>query len=457
MSYQYDLFVIGAGSGGVRASRVAASKGYKVAVAEGSALGGTCVNIGCVPKKLFVYGSEFGHGFDEAAGFGWSHQGVEFNWSVLRDNKTKEIQRLNGIYGNLLSNAGVELISGYASFVDAHTVMVDGKTYTAERILIAVGAKPFIPEFKGSDLVVSSNEMFFLEALPKKALVVGGGYIAVEFAGILNGLGVDTSLAYRGDQLLRGFDQDVRDFASEEYKKSGIDVRLNTDVDFIELADASNPQGARTVHFKDGHVEEFGLILYATGRVPNVASLSLEKAGVETGKNGAVLVDKNFTTSAQSVFALGDVTDRVQLTPVAIKEAMALIAYWFEGKEVTFDYDNIPTAVFSQPAIGTVGLTEQEAEKRGMDFRVYQTDFRPMKHTLSGGTSRSLMKLLVNNADDKVIGAHMVGDYAGEIIQGLGIAIKAGATKADFDDTVGVHPTSAEEFVTFSAASLKKK
>lgn len=456
MSYQYDLFVIGAGSGGVRASRVAASKGYKVAVAEGSALGGTCVNIGCVPKKLFVYGSEFGHGFDEAAGFGWSHQGVEFNWSVLRDNKTKEIERLNGIYGNLLSNAGVELISGYASFVDAHTVMVDGKTYTAERILIAVGAKPFIPEFKGSDLVVSSNEMFFLEALPKKALVVGGGYIAVEFAGILNGLGVDTSLAYRGDQLLRGFDQDVRDFASEEYKKSGIDVRLNTDVDFIELADASNPLGARTVHFKNGQTEEFGLILYATGRVPNVASLSLEKAGVKTGKNGAVIVDKNFTTSAQSVFALGDVTDRVQLTPVAIKEAMALIAYWFEGKEVTFDYDNIPTAVFSQPAIGTVGLTEQEAEKRGMDFRVYQTDFRPMKHTLSGGTSRSLMKLLVNNADDKVIGAHMVGDYAGEIIQGLGIAIKAGATKADFDDTVGVHPTSAEEFVTFSAASLKQ-
>ncbi|WP_421852889.1 glutathione-disulfide reductase [Marinomonas sp.] len=457
MSYQYDLFVIGAGSGGVRASRVAASKGYKVAVAEGSALGGTCVNIGCVPKKLFVYGSEYGHGFDEAAGFGWSHQGVEFNWSVLRDNKTNEIQRLNGIYGNMLGNAGVELITGYASFVDAHTVMVDGKTYTAERILIAVGAKPFIPEFKGSDLVVSSNEMFFLEELPKKALVVGGGYIAVEFAGILNGLGVETSLAYRGDQLLRGFDQDVRDFASEEYKKSGIDVRLNTDVDSIELADAANPKGARTVHFKDGHSEEFGLILYATGRVPNVASLELENARVETGKNGAVIIDKNFTTSAKSVFALGDVTDRIQLTPVAIKEAMALIAYWFDGKEVNFDYDNIPTAVFSQPAIGTVGLTEQEAEKRGLDFRVYQTDFRPMKHTLSGGTSRSLMKLLVNNADDKVIGAHMVGDYSGQIIQGLGIAIKAGATKADFDDTVGVHPTSAEEFVTFSAASLKKK
>ncbi len=457
MSYQYDLFVIGAGSGGVRASRVAASKGYKVAVAEGSALGGTCVNIGCVPKKLFVYGSEYGHGFDEAAGFGWTHKGVEFDWSVLRDNKTNEIKRLNGIYGNMLGNAGVEVISGYASFVDAHTVMVDGKTYTAERILIAVGAKPFIPEFQGSDLVVSSNEMFFLDALPKKALVVGAGYIAVEFAGILNGLGVETSLAYRGDQLLRGFDQDVREFASEEYKKSGIDVRLNTDVSHIELADASKPEGDRVVHFKGGHSEVFGLVLYATGRVPNVGSLALEKAGIETGKNGAIKIDNNFTTTASSVFALGDVTDKIQLTPVAIKEAMALIDYWFEGKEVDFDYDNIPTAVFSQPAIGTVGLTEQEAESRGMDFRVYQTDFRAMKHTLSGGTARSLMKLLVNNADDKVIGAHMVGDYSGEIIQGLGIAIKAGATKAHFDATVGVHPTSAEEFVTFSAGALKER
>jgi len=457
MSYQYDLFVIGAGSGGVRASRVAASKGYKVAVAEGSALGGTCVNIGCVPKKLFVYGSEYGHGFDEAAGFGWTHKGVEFDWSVLRDNKTNEIKRLNGIYGNMLGNAGVEVISGYASFVDAHTVMVDGKTYTAERILIAVGAKPFIPEFQGSDLVLSSNEMFFLDALPKKALVVGAGYIAVEFAGILNGLGVKTSLAYRGDQLLRGFDQDVREFASEEYKKSGIDVRLNTDVSHIELADASKPDGDRVVHFKDGHSEIFGLVLYATGRVPNVGSLALEKAGIETGKNGAVKIDNNFTTTASSVFALGDVTDKIQLTPVAIKEAMALIDYWFEGKEVDFDYDNIPTAVFSQPAIGTVGLSEQEAESRGIDFRVYQTDFRAMKHTLSGGTARSLMKLLVNNADDKVIGAHMVGDYSGEIIQGLGIAIKAGATKAHFDATVGVHPTSAEEFVTFSAGALKER
>ncbi|MGO3343734.1 MAG: glutathione-disulfide reductase [Marinomonas sp.] len=457
MSYQFDLFVIGAGSGGVRASRVAASKGYKVAVAEGSALGGTCVNIGCVPKKLFVYGSEFGHGFEQSAGFGWNMDGVTFDWSVLRDNKTKEIARLNGIYSNMLNNAGVNIISGFASFIDDHTVEVDGIQYTAERILIAVGAKPFIPEFSGNEFVVSSNEMFYLDELPKKALVVGGGYIAVEFAGILNGLGVDTSLAYRGEQLLRGFDEDVREFASEEYRKSGINVLLNTDVKSIELADFNKPAGERLVHFKDGHSEVFGLVLYATGRVPNVASLKLENAGIETGKNGAVKVDNNFTTSAASVFAVGDVTDNIQLTPVAIKEAMALIGYWFDGTEIDFDYDNIPTAVFSQPSIGTVGLSEQEAEKRGLDFRVYQTDFRPMKHTLSGSTERAFMKLLVNNADEKVIGAHMVGDYSGEIMQGLGIALKAGATKADFDATVGVHPTSAEEFVTFSEGSLKPR
>ncbi|GAB3483010.1 glutathione-disulfide reductase [Marinomonas epiphytica] len=457
MAYQYDLFVIGAGSGGVRASRVAASKGYKVAVAEGSALGGTCVNIGCVPKKLFVYGSEYGHGFGEAAGYGWQVGDVNFDWSVLVNNKTKEIERLNGIYGNLLGNAGVEVISGFAKFVDAHTVEVAGVQYTAEKILVAVGAKPFIPDFVGNDLVVSSNEMFYLDTLPSKALVVGGGYIAVEFAGIMQGLGVKTTLAYRGEQVLRGFDEDIRQFASEEYAKSGIDMQLNTDVERIELAEPGNDQSDRVVYFKDGREERFGLVLYATGRVPNTATLALDKAGIEAGKNGAISVDNNFKTQVDSVFALGDVTDKIQLTPVAIKEAMALIDYWFEGKEVDFDYDNIPTAVFSQPSIGTVGLSEQEADARGLDFRVYQTDFRAMKHTLSGATTRSMMKLLVNNADDKVIGAHMVGDYAGEIIQGLGIAIKAGATKADFDATVGVHPTSAEEFVTFSEGALKKR
>ncbi|MBJ7554767.1 glutathione-disulfide reductase [Marinomonas spartinae] len=457
MSYQYDLFVIGAGSGGVRASRVAASKGYKVAVAEGSSLGGTCVNIGCVPKKLFVYGSEFGHGVEQAAGYGWKYDGVSFDWATLRDNKTNEIARLNGIYQMMLEKAGVEIISGFASFIDDHTVSVNGVHYTAEKILIAVGARPFIPEFDGKQWVVSSNEMFYLDELPEKALVVGGGYIAVEFAGILNGLNVDTTLIYRGEQLLRGFDQDVRDFACEEYRKSGIDVRLNTDVERIELVDPANESSHRVVHFKDGSHDEFGLVLYATGRVPNVGGLALENVALETSNNGAIKVDHNFTTSVPSIFALGDVTDNIQLTPVAIKEAMALIDYWFDGKEIDFDYDNIPTAVFSQPSIGTVGLTEQDAESRGLDFRVYQTDFRPMKHTLSGSTERALMKLLVSNSDDKVIGVHMVGDYSGEIIQGLGVALKAGATKADFDTTVGVHPTSAEEFVTFSEGALKPR
>lgn len=455
MSYQYDLFVIGAGSGGVRASRIAASKGYKVAVAEASALGGTCVNIGCVPKKLFVYGAEYGHGFDESKGFGWSTDGVSFDWPTLRDNKTKEIERLNGIYQNMLVKAGVEIINGYAKFVDAHKVEVNGKTYTAEKILIAVGAKPFVPQVAGAEYVVTSNEMFFLEKLPKKALVVGGGYIAVEFAGILNGLHVDTSLIYRGDQLLRGFDEDIREFACNEYKKSGVDVRLNTDISSIELVNPNDPQGDRLVTFKNGEKEEFGLVLYATGRVPYTDGLNLEAAGIELDR-GAIKVNQNFETSAKSVFALGDVINRVQLTPVAIGEAMALIRYWFDGDDTAYDYDNIPTAVFSQPPIGTVGLTEAEATARNIDFRVYQTDFRAMKHTISGGDARSMMKLLVNNNDDKVIGCHMVGDYAGEIIQGLGIAVKAGATKADFDATVGVHPSSAEEFVTFSEASLKK-
>ncbi|ADZ91183.1 glutathione-disulfide reductase [Marinomonas mediterranea] len=452
MSYQYDLFVIGAGSGGVRASRVAASKGYKVAVAESSALGGTCVNIGCVPKKLFVYGAEFSHIAKDAKGYGWSFSQPSFDWKTLRDNKTKEIERLNGIYGNLLRSPGVEIIEGHGKLIDAHTVEVAGNTYTAERILIAVGATPFVPNFPGNEHVVVSDNMFYLDELPSKALVVGGGYIAVEFAGILKGLGVDVSLAYRGDQLLRGFDSDVRAFASQEYVKSGVDVRLNTDV-----ASIADQDGSKLVTFKDGKTENFGLVLYATGRVPNTANLGLAEIGVKMSGKGAIEINNNYQSNVESVYAIGDVTDNIQLTPVAIKEAMALLDYWFEGKDVQFDYDNIPTAVFSQPQIGTVGLSEDEADSKGLDIRVYQTDFKAMKNTLSGSESRSFMKLIVNNENDEVIGAHMVGDYAGEIIQGLGIAIKAGATKEHFDSTIGVHPTSAEEFVTFSANALKKR
>lgn len=452
MSYQYDLFVIGAGSGGVRASRVAASKGFKVGVAEAQALGGTCVNIGCVPKKLFVYGSEYSHIASQAKGYGWTFSEPSFDWATLRDNKSKEIERLNGIYKNLLENPGVTIHQGYGELVDAHTVKVGDEIITAERILIAVGAQPFVPEFPGNEHVLVSDDMFFLEELPKSILVVGGGYIAVEFAGICNGLGVETTLMYRGDKLLRGFDEDVRDFASNEYSRSGVNVQLNSDVAKIEL------QGKqKRVMLKDGRELVFDEVLYATGRVPNTDKLNVASAGIETTKNGAIVVNDRYQSTADSVYAIGDVTDRVQLTPVAIKEAMALIGYWFDGIEPNFDYDNIPTAVFSQPPIGTVGLIEQEADRRGLDIDVYQTDFRAMKHTLSGAQERSFMKLIVDRSTDKVIGAHMIGDYAGEIIQGLGIAIKAGATKAHFDSTVGVHPTSAEEFVTFSAGSLKKR
>lgn len=452
MSYQYDLFVIGAGSGGVRASRVAASKGFKVGVAESQALGGTCVNIGCVPKKLFVYGSEYSHIASQAKGYGWTFSEPSFDWATLRDNKSKEIERLNGIYKNLLENPGVTIHQGYGELVDAHTVKVGDEIITAERILIAVGAQPFVPEFPGNEHVLVSDDMFFLEELPKSILVVGGGYIAVEFAGICNGLGVETTLMYRGDKLLRGFDEDVRDFASNEYSRSGVNVQLNSDVAKIEL------QGKqKRVMLKDGRELVFDEVLYATGRVPNTDKLNVASAGIETTKNGAIVVNDRYQSTADSVYAIGDVTDRVQLTPVAIKEAMALIGYWFDGIEPNFDYDNIPTAVFSQPPIGTVGLSEQEADRRGLDIDVYQTDFRAMKHTLSAAQERSFMKLIVDRSTDKVIGAHMIGDYAGEIIQGLGIAIKAGATKAHFDSTVGVHPTSAEEFVTFSAGSLKKR
>ena len=452
MQYQYDLFVVGAGSGGVRASRVAASKGFKVGVAEASALGGTCVNIGCVPKKLFVHGSEYSHVAEQAKGFGWQFAQPTFDWATLRDNKTKEIERLNGIYKNLLENPGVTIHQGYGKLVDAHTVQVGDELITAERILIAVGAQPFVPEFPGSELALVSDDMFYLEQLPKSILVVGGGYIAVEFAGICKGLGVETTLMYRGEQLLRGFDEDVREFASNEFVKAGIDVQLNSDVASIK------EQGSeKLVTLKDGRELLVGEVLYATGRVPKTSELNLEAVGVKTNSKGAIEVDHNYKSSVDSVYAIGDVTDKVQLTPVAIKEAMALIGYWFDNRECDLDYDNIPTAVFCQPPIGTVGLTEREADERGYDIDVYQTDFRAMKHTLSGAQERSFMKLIVDRKTDKVLGAHMVGDYAGEIIQGLGIAIKAGATKAHFDSTVGVHPTSAEEFVTFSAAALKKR
>lgn len=442
--FDFDLFVIGAGSGGVRASRMAAAMGVRVAVAEDRYLGGTCVNVGCVPKKLFVYASHYAESFAEAQGFGLNSGDIAFDWPTLRDNKTREIERLNGIYNNMLVNSGCTLIDGRATLVDAHTVAVGDKTYTAERILVAVGGWPNIPQFPGNEHVISSNEVFFLEEFPKRALVVGGGYIAVEFAGIFAGLGAQTSLIYRGDMFLRGFDNEVREFTAKEVAKKHVDLRFGTNIDKIEKA----ADGTLTAYLTDGSTVEADCIMYATGRVPNVANLGLEGLGIEQGKNGAIVVNDQFQTTVPSVYAIGDVIDRVQLTPVALAEGMALVRNLYGNQNQQVDYDLIPTAVFCQPNIGTVGLTEEQAREQYSNIDIYKSDFRAMKHTLSGSEERTFMKMIVDRDTDKVLGVHMVGPDAGEIIQGIGVALKAGATKAVFDSTIGIHPTAAEEFVT---------
>lgn len=442
--YDFDLFVIGAGSGGVRAARMAAGMGVKVAIAEDRHLGGTCVNVGCVPKKLFVYASHYAESFEEARGFGLSHQGLEFDWPTLRDNKTKEIERLNGIYRNLLVNSGCELIDGRATLVDAHTVAVGDKQYTAERILVAVGGWPNVPDIPGKEHISSSNEVFYLENFPKRALVVGGGYIAVEFAGIFAGLGSQTQLVYRGDLFLRGFDREIREFTAQEVAKKGVELTFNNNIESIE----KQADGSLLASMTDGSKVEADLIMYATGRNPKVEGLGLEALGIEQGKNGAIVVNDDFQTNVPSVYAIGDVIDRVQLTPVALAEGMALVRNLYAGMEQKVDYDLIPTAVFCQPNIGTVGLSEEQAREQYANLKVYKSDFRAMKHTLSGSEERTLMKMLVDADTRKVVGVHMVGPDAGEIIQGIGIALKAGATKEVFDATIGIHPTAAEEFVT---------
>lgn len=449
MSYDYDLFVIGAGSGGVRASRIAAGLGAKVAVAEDMFLGGTCVNVGCVPKKLFVYGSHFSEEFEAAAGFGWTVGQAEFDWPTLRDNKTKEIERLNGIYERMLNNAGVSIIEGRGTIVDAHTVAVNGQNYTAERILLAVGGWPSVPDIPGKEHIISSNEAFYLESFPKRVIVVGGGYIAVEFAGIFNGLGSDTHLLYRGDLFLRGFDKDIRQFTAQELTKKGIDLRFNSNISSIKKQD----DGSLLATLEDGSSLEVDAIMYATGRKPKTSNLGLENTQVQLAANGSIIVNDDFQTHEPSIYAVGDVIDRMQLTPVALAEGMALARNLYgpeyQGKNSQkVDYNFIATAVFSQPNIATVGYTEEQAKEKFDSVAVFTSDFRHMKHTLSGVDERTYMKLLVDQKTDKVIGCHMVGADAGEIIQGLAVAIKAGATKADFDQTIGIHPTAAEEFVT---------
>jgi glutathione reductase (NADPH) len=442
--YDYDLFVIGAGSGGVRAARMSASLGARVAIAEDRDLGGTCVNVGCVPKKLMVYAAHFKEEFEEAEGFGWTVGPRAFSWPKLIENKNAEIARLNGIYGSLLNNAGVELFQARATVTGPHSVDVGGKTVTAERILVAVGGWPTMPDEPGNEHMISSNEFFFLNDLPKRVIVGGGGYIAVELAGVLNGLGGKVTQLYRGPMFLRGFDDDVRTFLAAEIRKKGIDLRMNTIIDRVD----KNDDGTLTASLSDGTVMEADAILMAIGRTPKTAGLGLEEVGVDLAANGAIKVNDAFQTSVPSIYALGDVIDRVALTPVAIAEGMVFAhnTYGRGGREM--DYRDIPTAVFSQPPIGTIGLTEAEAREAFNEIDVYKSDFRPMKHTLSGSDERSLMKLIVDRESDRVVGLHMVGPEAGEIAQGFGVAFKAGATKADFDDTIGIHPTAAEEFTT---------
>ena len=442
--YDFDLFVIGVGSGGVRAARMSASYGARVATAEEKYMGGTCVNVGCVPKKLFVYASHYAEDYQHAEGFGWGNTKPDFDWPVLLKNKNTEISRLNGIYKGMLDNAGVTHFDGRAKIKDAHHIEINNQIISTDKILIATGGWPTVPDFPGREHVITSNEAFFLESLPRRALVVGGGYIAVEFAGIFNGLGVDTTLSYRGELFLRNFDIDIRKMVRDELEKKNINLAFQTQVKSID----KNDDGTFNVNFESGKAMETDLVLYATGRAPAVADIGLENVAVAQRDNGAIVIDEEFRTSESNIFALGDVTDRLQLTPVAIGEAMCFASTQFLCQRRVMEYDNVATAVFCQPNVGTVGLTEAEARDKGRELDIYRSVFRPMKHTLSGSDEKFMMKIIVDRQTDKVLGVHMVGSDAGEIIQGISIAVKMGVTKEQFDATVGIHPTTAEEFVT---------
>ncbi len=442
--YDFDLFVIGVGSGGVRAARMSAGYGARVATAEEKFMGGTCVNVGCVPKKLFVYASHFSEEFEQARGFGWDQVNPEFNWPTLLENKNTEIKRLNGIYEGLLENAGVTHFDGRARIVDAHHISINDKVVSTDKILIATGGWPVMLKWPGAEHAITSNEAFFLKELPRRILVIGGGYIAVEFAGIFNGMGVESHLSYRGPLFLRGFDQDVRETVRDELIKKGIDLHFNSLATRID----KQTDGSLLVSFEDGTTMEVDQVLCAIGREPAVEDIGLENVNVECKFNGAIVVDDEFRTSEPNIFALGDVTDNIQLTPVAIAEAMAFASTQFNNDPKVMNYDGIATAVFCQPNIGTLGLTEEMARETHGEVEIYKSTFRPMKHTLSGSDEKNMMKIIVEKSTDKILGVHMVGSEAGEIIQGLAIAYKAGVTKAMFDETIGIHPTTAEEFVT---------
>ena len=451
--FDFDLFVIGGGSGGVRAARMAAQRGVRVALAEVAAMGGTCVNVGCIPKKLYSYAAHYADSFEESHGFGWVGEAPRLDWDVLKTNRAREISRLNGVYNHLLKSSGVQIIEDWATLTGKHTVEVAGKTYSAKHILIATGGTPTVPDVPGREHVITSNDIFDLSPFPKRLLVVGGGYIGCEFASIFNGLGSQVTLLHRGVQILRGFDEDVRTFIASEMVKTGVTLHLNTDVAAIERSqDGEGGAGRLNVRLLDGSVIAADAVLYATGREPLTGGLGLDTAGVAVNDAGAIEINAHYQTSVPSIYAVGDVTARLQLTPVALGEAMVVVDHLFgtqAGKKPRqMSYDFIPTAVFTHPNIGTVGYTEDEACEKFGQITVFRSDFRALRHTLSGSTERTLIKLLVEDASDRVVGLHMVGPDAGEIVQGFAVAMKAGATKAIFDSTIGIHPTLAEEFVT---------
>ncbi len=447
--YDYDLFTIGAGSGGVRACRHAARFGARVAAAEERYLGGTCVNAGCIPKKLLSYAAHYGEDFAQAAGYGWQGARPAFDWRTLVANKDREIERLNGVYAQLLADAGVALLRARATLLDAHTVEVDGRRISARYILVATGGWPVRPDVPGAEYAITSNEAFHLNELPRRVLVVGGGYIAVEFASIFNGLGADTTLIYRGERLLRGFDADLGVFLAAQMQNKGIRVRFRSGIERIAREDGGEELLAVLA---DGSEMRADCVMYATGRAPNTAGLGLENAGVKLAAGGAVIVDVNFQSSAPSVYAVGDVIDRVLLTPVALAEGMVVAENLFGGGGRSMDYEGIPTAIFSNPNVGTVGLSEAAARERCADVDVYRTSFVPLRHRLTGSGEQVLMKLVVERKSDRVLGVHVVGPDAGEIIQGFAVALRCGASKRQFDATIGIHPTIAEELVTLREA-----
>ena len=441
-SHDFDLLVIGAGSGGVRASRIAAGHGARVAVAEEYRVGGTCVIRGCVPKKLLVYGSHFAEDLEDARRFGWQIEGKTFDWAVLRDNVAAEVDRLNGLYQNTLDNNQVTTLLGHARIIDAHTVEVEGQRHTAGTILIASGARPFTPDIPGAEHGITSNDVFHLPTLPRRMVIAGAGYIATEFAGVFHELGVDVTLINRSETILRGWEPALSDRLLQISMAKGLNFKLNCRLERVKKTEAG-----LVLHFADGKTMETDVVLWALGRVPNVEGLGLEDVGVALNEKGAIAVDADNRTNVPTVFAVGDVTDRVQLTPVAIREGHSFADRQFGEKNWHVDYNAIPSAVFSNPPLGSVGMTEAQARNAYGQVKIYTSDFRPMKNVLAGRNERALYKLVVDAATDRVVGAHMIGPDAPEILQAVAIAVKAGLTKAQFDDTMALHPTMSEELV----------